>query len=460
MNANIRGLALSIFLICELVSGARLYGQHPPAKPASLPTVDEVLARSVLATGGKEAWLKLTSMHMKDSVTTDKPGIAGTMEIYAEAPNKESDCLRLKMGIFFCKAYDGKSGWSDSSPEGLKDLQGKELEDIQRSAVFYSELERKKEYKELRVTGETDFDGLQVYVLEGLRKDGKRQELYFAKDSGFHAGTKDLSEIESEIKTTYFEDYKEIAGPGLKIPTKARYVSRDLTMRMVMEEIEPNAKIPPGIFVKPPKSARDPANSDVKGTPENAKIKGEVYENAFFPFQFTIPHGWTIHGEATEKVLDDAGKNLLAGDDAEKKNYINAATKRSHNLLTAFEFPLGTPGKDNPGIRVIAENVSYAPGIKTGEDYILGMKDVLGRSQLQVKYNGTPTEEKIDGVSFYHQAIENAIGNLTVSEIVYSTVLKGYAVTFVFTALSKDKVEEVAKSMKSFRITILPMDKQ
>ncbi len=45
---------------------------------------------------------------------------------------------------------------------------------------------------------------------------------------------KDIGASEQESKTTYIEDYQQVAGPGIKIPAKVRLVSSALTMRFTM----------------------------------------------------------------------------------------------------------------------------------------------------------------------------------------------------------------------------------
>jgi hypothetical protein len=64
------------------------------------------------------------------------------------------------------------------------------------------------------------------------------------------------------------------------------------------------------------------------------------------------------------------GKNAVSGDNALEKGAHDAAEKRTLILLTVFHYPLGTPGDYNDGIQLMSEDVSFAPGIKTGKDYL------------------------------------------------------------------------------------------
>jgi hypothetical protein len=332
-------------------------------------------------------------------------------------------------------------------------MQGKELEDLRRDADFYSQLHTRNNYSVMNVTREDEFDGLRVYVIEAVRKDGRKQELYYAKDLGFEVGRKDFYDPPEESRTSFYEDYQQVDGPSIKIPTKIRMISGNTNIRVVFQEILPNAQIPASAFVKPEKSARDAAGAGKDDHPDNGRVTDGVYRNDFFGFTYTLPKGWTVHGPETEKVLMETGKELIAGDNEEKKKMMDAANKRTFHLLTAFEFPLGTPGKANRSLQLLAENVAFAPGIRDGKDYILNLDQVLSRGQLQMTYEGEPVEESIDGVKFYRQNMRAKIGEIPIYEVVYSTKMGAYAICYIITARDKEGAEEVAQSILTFQKT-------
>lgn len=197
----------------------------------------------------------------------------------------------------------------------------------------------------------------------------------------------------------------------------------------------------------------DTAGAGDAGRPDNGKVTDGVYRNDFFGFSYTVPEGWMVHGEETQKVMMETGKDLVAGDDTTKRRMLDTASKRTYQLLTVFEYPFGTPGKPNRGIQMIAENVAFAPGIQSGKDYILTVDHNLSSSQVQVQPDDEPVEQQISGVSFYHQTLSIKIGDKVVYEIIYSTVLRRHVVSFILTAQTKEGAEEVAKSLASFRQT-------
>ncbi len=443
----------SVFaVVCCLFSGvpAQSQANKEATNGSPLPSVDDLLAKSLRATGGREAWLKLTSMHMKADVSMSPQGLTGTMDLFSKAPDKESDCVWFQQGAYFCRVFDGKNGWQDDSQNGLKLMEGKTLDDMRRDSDFYTELHRRKNYSEMKVAREDEFDGLHVYVISGVRTDGQKQELYYAKDSGLNVGMKELGETTDQTKTYFLEDYKQMSGPAIRIPTKIRLVSDTMNMRIIVQEITPNAEIADSVFAKPAKSARDARGVGLDERPDNGKLIDGVYRSDFFGFQYALPQGWTVHGEETQKAIMDTGKELIAGDDQAKRSMMEAASKRTFQLLTVFEYPLGTPEKSNRSIQLIAENVAFAPGIQTGKDYILNLRKVLADSQMQTEFEGEPSEQNLDGITFYRQSMLMKVGSRPVYEAYYGAILKGYALSFIFVGGTKEGLEEATRSLESF----------
>jgi len=65
---------LSVLFACLFAVLPPVFSQSAPAaaaKPQPLPTVNEILDKSVRATGGMAAWLKMTSLNWKADVSDD-----------------------------------------------------------------------------------------------------------------------------------------------------------------------------------------------------------------------------------------------------------------------------------------------------------------------------------------------------------------------------------------------------
>jgi len=455
MSGKIAPRTIPVLAIWLVVGGIPAFGRSANAneKTDRRPTANEILEKSIRATGGRMAWIKLTSLRLKADLTdATAKGMSGKLEILSKAPDKVSECLTLtNVAYFACRAYDGKTGWGDDAKDGLTALEGPRLEEIKSEAVFYAELSRASGYADLKVKGEDVFDSVPVYVLVGTRRNGRKQELYFAKETGFEVGSKEIGQPEVSAKTDYYRDYKEIAGIGVKIPTKLRTVNSQADLQIAVYDIVPNPPIADAVFSKPAKSARDAKGAGIDGRPDNGRVVDGVYTNEFLGFRYTVPKGWTVHGEETQKVIVETGKEIMAGEDQTRKRIVEAASKRTFQLLTVFEYPLGTPNKTNRGIQVAAENVAFAPGIQTGKDYLQVLEKNLATGQIHFEFEGEAIEETLDGIDCYHHYGHFQVSGKTIHELFYATMLKGYAVSLIFSGTSKEAVEESAKSVGSIQ---------
>src|SRR5438445_6949250 len=224
-----------------------------------------------------------------------------------------------------------------------------------------------------------------------------------------------------------------------------------MAIRMNVYDVAPNQQISDTVFTKPEKSARDASGARVPGRPDNGKVLDGVYTNQFFGFCYTVPQGWTVHGEETQKVIMETGKEIVAGEDQDKRRVMEAASKRTFQLLTVFEYPLGTPNKANRGIQVMAENVAFAPGIQTGKDYLQVLEKNLATGQIHFEFEGEPIEETLDGIDCYHHYGHFQVSGRPVHEVFYATMLKGYALSIVFSGSRQEAVEAAAKSIANIR---------
>ena len=132
--------AIPLVAICLVVGVMPAFtrSSNTNEKIDRFPTVNEILEKSIRATGGRMAWLKLTSVRLKADLTdATAKGMAGKLEIVSKAPDKVSECLTLINAAYFaCRAYDGKTGWGDDSKDGLTTLEGPRLEEIRVRQSF------------------------------------------------------------------------------------------------------------------------------------------------------------------------------------------------------------------------------------------------------------------------------------------------------------------------------------
>src|SRR5688572_13919690 len=131
MRVIAKGVLLTTFV---LVSAA-----------ASAQTADEIIEKSIVASGGREALAKVTSQATAGTMTVSTPGgeISGTIEVLNQAPNKSQTVITLDLSAMGAgkmtidQRFDGTSGYSSNSMQGETPVTSSQL-DTWRNAIFPS----------------------------------------------------------------------------------------------------------------------------------------------------------------------------------------------------------------------------------------------------------------------------------------------------------------------------------
>jgi hypothetical protein len=138
------------------------------------------------------------------------------------------------------------------------------------------------------------------------------------------------------------------------------------------------------------------------------------------------------------------GGDAIAGDDKNTEAMLKASELRSVNLFGVFRHPLGTPVNFNPAILAVAEKVDQLPGIKRGKDYLFHARKFLESGQLKIDFTKDYYTRQLGGLDFDAMELEISLHGVLIKEAYYTTILKGYALTFIvsFTNDEERQVEE------------------
>ena len=251
MNRIIRLAVFSLLLgIAASVPARAQAPQAPAPKPApALPTVDQVLDKYVQALGGKASIEKLTSRVSKG--TFEAPGIEGSVEIYAKAPNKTASMVDVPAFGQVRQAFDGSVGWVDNPQAGLREMSGQELSTTKRGAEFYQVIKLQQLYPKMTLKGAQKLGAREAYMIEADPGDGSLRRMYFDTQTGLLV----RSEIERDTpqgRATFdseLEDYKEV--DGVKVPFTLRQSTPTLSFVIKLTEVRHNVPIDEARFAKP-----------------------------------------------------------------------------------------------------------------------------------------------------------------------------------------------------------------
>ncbi|HLJ14752.1 MAG TPA: hypothetical protein VKV15_09670 [Bryobacteraceae bacterium] len=430
-------------------------GGAQSAAASPTPTVQQILDRSVTASGGKDAWMQLSSTHLKGSVEVSGATV-GVFEKFDKAPNKSFQRIELGPAGVALRGFDGANGWKADPGHDPEDLQGDELEDAKLDADFYGQIRIDSLYPKLALQGESVEDGRNCYAVVGTPEHGTPRTFYFDKETGMLIGLS--GETKTDGKTTrvdsFLEDFKPVK--GIQSPFTIRMKTEAATIVIHLHTVEMNQVIMNMGFLKP--ASRPTASASVSygaaaGSSQSGAgaSAGNTYTDHTYGFSYTYPVGWTVHGDATNKAIMDAGRRIVAGQGPMQQAVAEAAFQRTSLLLSVFQYPLGTPGVKNENILVMAERVDFAPGIRTGEDYLRDLKANYRRAPLHYVFSDSITQYTIGGRQFYRLDNELQTPAAVVYQAIVSTKIGGHVLSFMFSSTNQQDLEGLVGTINSVR---------
>jgi outer membrane lipoprotein-sorting protein len=239
----------SLLALTFVLAAAALAQPAAPAQPAAdLPTVDQVLAKAIEATGGKAAEEKITSRVAKGTIEVVTFGVSGPVEIYAKAPNKMFTRSTFEGYGEVVQGYDGKSAWMKTPDAGIRELSGVELERVKRGADFYRALHLKDQYAKMTVTGKGKVGDREAFIVEAKPTEGAAEKFYYDTQTGLLLRNETTDDSGGQTTTTV-EDYKVV--DGLKLAHTIRQESAAFSMVIKLTDVKHGAEIDDAKFAKP-----------------------------------------------------------------------------------------------------------------------------------------------------------------------------------------------------------------
>jgi hypothetical protein len=218
-------------------------------RPA-LPTVDEILGKYTEALGGAAAIDKLKSRIMKGTLL-GSDGNSFDYELYQSAPDKVLAVVTAQQGVSE-RGFDGMAAW-EKSGRGVRDLSASELYFLRRYPNMMDDIKLKDQFTRLNVAGKPKVDGRDVYVLRGITKSGKREQLYFDADTGLLIRRTSLmaTPIGNIPEQVDFEDYRDVGGVKMPFTVKVSAVDSFFSVTRKFTDIKVNVPIDEKKFNKP-----------------------------------------------------------------------------------------------------------------------------------------------------------------------------------------------------------------
>ncbi|HXU39025.1 MAG TPA: photosynthetic reaction center cytochrome c subunit family protein [Blastocatellia bacterium] len=225
-----------------------------PAKPAVLPSTDDIIDRYIRAIGSDAAIQKIKTLVSRGTETTTNkmtPAATAPIEIYQTTANKMLIVRNTPRGTI-TEAFDGVKGWTRDA-RGYRELEGRELAEVIRDADLMRYANLRAAYPQMRVLSKEKLADRDAYVVGATSRDDSREKLYFDVQSGLliRKSVAFKTAFGTIPEVTDFDDYRAVN--GVKLPFTIAWSRAPFGSVKKFTEIKLNVVIDDSKFASPRK---------------------------------------------------------------------------------------------------------------------------------------------------------------------------------------------------------------
>lgn len=222
-------------------------------KPASdLPSVDEILARSIEALGGKDKLKSIKSLVSNGTLAIPAAGINGTVVIRQSTDGKFKMTAEIPGVVDSETGSDGKTIWEVSSVTGAEILDGARAEQSRFQMTLFPYLDIKKFFDSMECTGKESFGGEDCYVVVYKSKKTSPMTTYYSVKTGLEKGYR-LNTVTSMGDLDIITEVKAYAEKdGVKYASKVEATLPNGMKQVIsMDKVEVNPTLGSDDFAMP-----------------------------------------------------------------------------------------------------------------------------------------------------------------------------------------------------------------
>jgi photosynthetic reaction center cytochrome c subunit len=228
---------------------------HPatPATPAAgaapAPTVDDIVAKYLVAVGGADAMKTITSRVMKG--TLNAMGSETAIDLYTKAPNKRVSISHTSPTADSYTAFDGTAGWVATKGRPAREMSPTEAFAASLDADFYLVAHLKELFPQLRRGRPADVNGTMCETVSGAKPGQPAVVFYFDQKTGFllrmvRSAETPMGRMPTQID---YADYREV--DGVKTPWRWTLARTNGRFTIQLKEVKNNVAIDDAKFAKP-----------------------------------------------------------------------------------------------------------------------------------------------------------------------------------------------------------------
>ena len=220
------------------------------AQRAPLPSTQQVLEKYVLALGGREKILKITSRVMSGTFETD--GVTnGTVTVVYKTPNLYHSVVNVNGYGVLDSGHDGKGGWEKSPDQPIHAQTGPDLARSRRELDLHKAVKLAQLYRSITIKGKGREGGRSAWLLVAVPVEGHPETMYFEAQSGL------LLRVDLQLDTESgpvaverrYEDYRDVG--GVKVAHTIRFTNPGLSYTLRFHSVQHNAPIPAEKLARP-----------------------------------------------------------------------------------------------------------------------------------------------------------------------------------------------------------------
>ena len=231
-------------------SGVEIRDGHTITSAGSMPSVDDILARSVEAMGGAAAISAVKTRVMKGSVDIAGVSRGGSFETYALAPGKMLTVVQPNPSGTIKIGFNGKTGWQMAG-RSVSALKGGDLAALQRESDFYGPLRTKINFAKVTMPGMSKIGYREVYVLDLQPAVGPAERLYIDAETYLPVRlntTRTVGRAQEPVEI-YYDDWRTV--DGIKYPFSTSQSSPSVKLGFTVKEIRHNVPVDAKMFEPP-----------------------------------------------------------------------------------------------------------------------------------------------------------------------------------------------------------------
>jgi zinc protease len=229
---------------------------HTKSEVAALPSVKDVLEKSVQAVGGQDAWSRASSRKVKGLYQTEDSSTFLAIEILQKSPNKSIKKLTFPNGLVLREVCDGQNAWVEDWKGGYHPYTGAALAVRLREADMLVTLKTILSASGGKLTGIEKVGAHSAYVVELPAQKNVSSRLYFDVDTGYVVRTEDVYQISDEpyVVKIDLDDYRDVE--GLKFPFRMKRTEKGAVLSVRITQVTLNPTIDDSVFLKPESSSK------------------------------------------------------------------------------------------------------------------------------------------------------------------------------------------------------------